>query len=169
MKSFLLAISIIVYVSANGQSTTFYQKNGSLSSDVTNADVDFSRTATDITIQEAGNYMILISAQGSTKAVSGDPFKCFHRDGMVKVWSRTRNIELVRTPINYIHADQNSQTVGNPPGLIQTTFPYYNIMIMQLNQGETIGLKGNVSKQCTGTVALGKWNIFDARIKIVKL
>jgi len=148
MKKILMIIAYI-FIAGLATGQTFFQKNGSLSSDAINTDVDFNRATTDITIAEAGNYMILISAQGSTKSTPGNPFSCFQREGIVKVWSRTRNIELARTPINYIFADSDAQTVGNPPGLKQLTFPYYNIMVLPLNKGEIIGLKGYVSSNCT--------------------
>ncbi len=168
MKKIIYFLAFVIFINVS-DAQTFFQKNGNLSSDAIDKDIDFDRTKTDITIPVAGNYMILISAQGSTQATNGNPFSCYQRDGIVKVWSRTRNIELARTPINHIFADQNGQSVGNPPGLIQKTFPYYNIMIVALEQGELIGLRGFVSKQCPSNTALGKWSIFDARIKIVKL
>src|SRR5688500_3272440 len=121
---YLIILSLLIVNINSFQSQTFFQKNDSLSSDFTDRDGDFNQPATNITITETANYLILISAQGSTKALGGNPFSCYQRDGLVKVWSRTRNIELARTPFNHIFADQNSQTVGNPPGLVQKTFPY---------------------------------------------
>ena len=171
MKKILMLVCsvLIICYSSRSQSATYFEKNGSLSSDVLNADVGFPRGTMDILIPEAGTYLILISAQGSTTAMGGDPFKCYQRDGIVKVWSFTRNIELARTPINYILADQNSQGIGNPAGLQQLTFPYYNLAIMTLNKNEAIGLKGFVSKTCSNNAVLGSWHIFDARLKIVKI
>ncbi|MEO6611061.1 MAG: hypothetical protein ABIT05_00160 [Chitinophagaceae bacterium] len=165
-KNLLVILAALLFNVSHGQ--TFLEKNGTLSSDVTDKDIDFNRNL-DVTVPEAGTYMIMLSAQGGTQAQGGDPFKCFQRDGIVKVWSRTRNFEILRTPINYIFADQNSQSVGNPPGLKQLSFPYYNIMVLPLTKGEVLCLKGFVSKTCPSNAVLGKWNIFDARLKIIKL
>jgi hypothetical protein len=164
-KIFLFVLVLDIMKMGLAQNPVIIEKNGTVSSNLTGVDVDFPRTATDITIPETGTYMILISAQGSGDAQPGKPTECYHIESVVKAWSRTRNFELARAPFNYTFGDNG----GANPGLKHLNFPYFIISIQQLSKNEIIGLKARVMKQCSTNYQLGSWSVFDARIKIIKL
>ena len=160
MKKIALFIASLV-MTGNLLAQTFIEQNGTLSSSVVGQDVEFARSL-DVTIAETGTYLVMASAMGS----SGGAITCYHGNGLLKVWNRTKNIEILRVPFNHIFGDNTGS--GNV-GMKSLSFPYYVIEIVQLSKGDIIGMKGSAVKQGSCAQIVGNWQIYDARLKIAKL
>lgn len=162
-------ISIVLTFTLSGlileAQPVFVEKGGSLTGTAVNTYVDFNRNNTDLTVPATGTYMVMVSAQGSGAMLPGDPGQCHHSEMMVSVWSRTKNTEIVKTPFDYVFADGG----GAKPGLKHLSFPYYNIEIRNLAKDEVLGLRAHVMRHCPANATIGSWNIYAARVKIVRI